>query len=594
MAKLQNNFPFQQVDDFKLENLIYEGQHTLVFLAFQFSLRRTVVIKLLKPHVKHRKEWIERFQREARVCANLKHPNIVDVYTLGEKDGYHFIASEYVEGLSLKGLLSELAPQPLEIIFSISEQILQALYYVHQHNIVHRDLKPGNILINFLGQAKLTDFGLAQIGEEPSVTQQGTLIGSPAYMAPEQVMGTVLDGRTDLFALGAIIFEMLSGQQAFGGENYSTCLYKIINENPPPLNQLRDDLPEEIEGFLAKFLAKSPEERWSSAGEALENLEMLAKKLNIAVKSDSVAKHLKLSLPDDSPGKRGRTRGASPPMPAEKVNNKSGQHHRSKFLWMAGGVIALVLLIALSLPWWNPAGKAPLKENNLNEQPVQFITDTTQNDTTTRSLARNDSLNPVVKDDGREKGNNKGEESRQPRQANPKRSVDTVVKSTIDQPPPEFRETLQSNEEIENTPALASLSLAVEPWGKIIIDSLEADSHTTHKTFSIKPGKHTVTFLHPNFSPQAMQVDLKPGEQKNLSWSFLKSAGYLWVEVRPWAEIYIDNKMRDVTPLKSPIVLPSGEHLLELKHPQLRPHREMITIQAGDTIFVKVVLHNNN
>jgi serine/threonine-protein kinase len=584
MPEQSQHFPFRQVDDFRLNRLIYEGLHTYVYLGRQISLEREVIIKLLRPQVENRKGWIERFRREARVCARLKHPHIVDVYALGEKDGYHYIASEYVKGLSLKELLQAAGTLPVEIALSIADSMLQALDFVQLHRIVHRDVKPGNILLNSLGQAKLSDFGLAYIEEEPTVTRQGSIIGTPAYMAPEQISGDKADGRTDLFALGAVLYEMLSGQQAFGGENYSACLYKIMNENPPLLSEVKRDISEDLAAWVDKIIRKTPEERWPDAGTARLHLQRL---LPTKPEQGKLAGFMQTFLPDPS--------SRFPEAPSDSGNVFPGIKHPNKRSWSAakrrwlfsGGLAVMIIAILLMLRWQWPG-----EPDSYANRHAKSLSPASADSPPGGSLAGSDSLvlSPSLSED------NTSEKANESREDNIKKIPPPRPVTT-----PDTALTLSSagsSSEPATSPARSDvrseteLDIRVEPWAKLVIDGREVDSHAVHQRFPVDPGKYTITFLHPNFSPRVMEVEVKAGEQKNVHWSFFDTAGYLWVEARPWADVFIDGKLYDSTPLKEAIILSSGQHLIELKHPQFASYREFVTIMPGDTTRVQTVLKN--
>ena len=181
-----SQLPFKEIGQFTLQRVIQDGPYTMAVQSFQPSLHRPVFIKLLKPQIKNQELWLTRFKREARICARLKHPNIVDVYTIGEIQNYTYMAMEFVRGISLKELLEREKKLPEKPALQIVSQILQALQYAHQNKVIHRDLKPGNILLDIHGVVKLTDFGLAYLGEEFSVTLEGDILGTPAYMAPDR------------------------------------------------------------------------------------------------------------------------------------------------------------------------------------------------------------------------------------------------------------------------------------------------------------------------------------------------------------------------------------------------------------------------
>ncbi len=581
-----DRLPFQQVDDFRLDKLLYQGQHTLVYRAAQLSLDRAVVVKLLKDHIARQPEWTARFRREAKVCAHLKHAHIVDVYALGEKEGYQYIVNEFIDGPSVKELLKNCGPLPLPVALSITDHILQALQFAHRRGIIHRDVKPANILINTQGYAKLADFGLAQIGEEPTVTQQGSIVGTPAYMAPEQITGQPLQGQADLFALGAVLYEMLSGRQAFGGENYSACIYKVINEEPPPLRDFLPDLPGTWIEYVGKFLQKSPQDRWESAQAAREALLTLAAREGIELGPRVIvemctgqfverAAPLGETAPDDE-ALPGRSEPARSAVPAA----------RRKWVGYLGGIAGAVLATLLFL-WFYQAADSRLSQKQGMATPGISVDEKVLPDSAAVAASApgesSDSIppenppraRPIRQKAGKLPQQVEQEDSLLPEATN--LGAREAAELPPVSPPPE-------------TSTRAYLQLRVEPWAEVQIDGQPLDSHLVQRTLELAPGRRTVTLLHPSFSPRVFQLNLRAGEEHRLEWSFLATVGYLWVEARPWAEIYINNKLRDSTPLEHPIVLPAGRYFLELKHPLLMPHRQYIRIQARDTLRIQTVL----
>lgn len=586
MTKITTKFPFDEVDDFQLQELIYESPHTLVFRGHQSNLNRPVLIKLLKPFIEEKKEYIERFQREARVCAQLKHPNIVSVYKLGEKNGYHFIVLEFVEGISLKELLANSAPLPFQISFSIADQILEALIYIHQNKIIHRDIKPGNIMIDLHGRAKLTDFGLAHLGEEVSVTLQGSIIGTPAYMAPEQITGGALDGKTDLFSLGTVIYEMLTGKQAFGGESYSACLHKVINEEPQPPTQLNSQLSEKADSFVARFLKKDPEERWEDAQQAQENLHQLANQNGIKLERKSTQELIQPLLSTSlSESKQTQTTTAKK---RNLQNSDDTIKGKLNGRWIAVFAVAIILL-GTTIIWMNNREESPPL---ITDKQANLISTPSDSDKIELEsvMAADSIISPKKAAEVETKGNDRSSDQHTRQQKSPPAQTESPAKDTL------LAENILNKPVAAEEPAniendsMGKLNLMVEPWAKIMIDEQEVDSQANQISVPVSPGKHTLTFLHPNFSPYAMPLEIQPGEEKTVRWSFLEHAGFLWIEVRPWAEIYIDNQYRDSTPLEVPIMLSSGRHFLELKHPQLQSYRDYINILAEDTLRLQIVL----
>lgn len=266
-------------NDFLLQRRLGEGGMGQVYLAEQMSLKRRVAVKLLRHELARDAVSRKRFETEAKAVAQLSHPNIVQVYAVGEQDGLLYMALEYVDGLTLKELLTRKGPLDLPIALSIMRQVAAALARAAEIGIIHRDIKPENLLITRKVEVKVTDFGLSRImgySEGMSLTQTGHAMGTPLYMSPEQVMGQPLDVRTDLYSFGATCYHMLTGQPPFMGETAIAVGFKHVQEEPTPVTHFRPDLPPELGAIVSKLMAKRPEDRYQSARELLRDLKRVS------------------------------------------------------------------------------------------------------------------------------------------------------------------------------------------------------------------------------------------------------------------------------------------------------------------------------
>ncbi|MGB6544488.1 MAG: serine/threonine-protein kinase [Candidatus Acidiferrales bacterium] len=219
-----------------------------------------------------REELTSRFQTEARAAGLLTHPNIVVIYDAGEEDGQYYITMELVEGSSLQALLDQRQSFPLPRVLRLMEQACSALEFAHQRRVVHRDIKPANLMLTQDDQLKITDFGTAKI-LQMGATQTATVIGTPSYMSPEQIKGSPVDGRSDIFALGVILYELVTGQKPFPGENVTTVIYRIVNEEPIPPRQLDASIHPGLAAVIMHALAKDPAERFASCREMSQALQ---------------------------------------------------------------------------------------------------------------------------------------------------------------------------------------------------------------------------------------------------------------------------------------------------------------------------------
>ena len=250
-----------------------QGAMGVVYKAIDPLIDRIVAIKTIKFDASNEEaiNFEERFYREAKSAGRLNHPNIVTIYDVGKSDNAAYIAMEYLEGEQLKDILDVHTPMSVERIADIAAQIAEGLAYAHKNGIVHRDIKPANVMLVQGDRVKITDFGIAHMSTS-SGTLAGTVLGSPRYMAPEQVVGKTVDGRSDLFALGVVLYEMLTGESPFDGDNINTTMYRIVNEAPVPPKTLTPRIPEAFDYIVAKALAKHPDARYQSAAEMAHDL----------------------------------------------------------------------------------------------------------------------------------------------------------------------------------------------------------------------------------------------------------------------------------------------------------------------------------
>ena len=257
---------------YKVLEKVGEGGMGIVYKAKDTKLNRTVALKFLPAELTQDKEAKKRFVQEAQAAAALEHPNICTIYEVDESEGQTFIAMSYIEGHSLKDLLQD-GPIDVDGAKDIAIQVAEGLKEAHKKGIVHRDIKPANIMINNEGQAKITDFGLAKLSWGADLTKPSTIMGTVAYMSPEQARGEEVDHRTDIWSLGSMLYEMLSGERPFQKAQEQALIYSILNDKPTPLSLLRSDIPTHIEQVIEKALAKKASERYQNVDDLMQDLK---------------------------------------------------------------------------------------------------------------------------------------------------------------------------------------------------------------------------------------------------------------------------------------------------------------------------------
>ena len=338
---------------FEITGVLGEGAMGTVYLAHDPRIERPVAIKTLRLDTggEQGREIADRFLKEAKLAGRLQHPNIVTIYEAGRDQGVDFIAMEFIDGEPLNRMLSKSGfslPQRAEVV----RQVALALEHAHERGVLHRDIKPGNILITRDGRVKVADFGIGKLlTAGGDLTRTGQMIGSPAYMSPEQIRGEKLDGKSDFFSLGVVFYELLTGSRPFPGDTITTLVYQILHTEPRDPLQLRSDLPPATRDVFTRLLAKSPDKRPAGAKEFLREVGLIEEKL-----SEPAAE----APPRAAPGSRqkrdaGQLEGVEETTPLEQ-EEAAPRPSRSVMTYLLGaGVVLLVAAILVTI--WRRTGQ---------------------------------------------------------------------------------------------------------------------------------------------------------------------------------------------------------------------------------------------
>ncbi len=276
---------------YEIRSLLGAGGMGEVYLAYDPNLHRQVAVKILSADLTTNKDRLHRFEHEAFTASSLNHPNILTIYEIGHDSEYHFIVTEFIEGESLGQHLAR-EPFNLDEVLEVGIQVAAALAAAHAASIVHRDIKPDNIMVRRDHLVKVLDFGLAKLSEPDSagldtevltralpLTTPGVVMGTARYMSPEQARGLPLDGRTDIWSLGVVLYEMVAGPQPFTGKTMSDVIAAVLTRHPPLLTRYRADVPAELERIITKALRKDEEERYQLAKDLGQDLNTLKQRL---------------------------------------------------------------------------------------------------------------------------------------------------------------------------------------------------------------------------------------------------------------------------------------------------------------------------
>jgi serine/threonine-protein kinase len=320
-------------DRYELEEVVGSGGMSSVFRARDLQLEREVAVKILLERYAADPEYLERFRREARAVARLSHPNIVTVIDRGDDDGRQYIVFEHVDGENLKELVVRSGRLPVRRALELALSVADGLAFAHEQGLVHRDVKPQNVLLSNEGEVKVTDFGIARsIHVDHGVTQTGTVLGTGEYLAPEQASGKPVSPATDVYSLGVVLWELLTGDVPFTGENFVAVALQHVNDPPPSLHSVRPDVSPRLAATVERALAKDPAQRFPSMAALAHELRACLAELDAPSYAEDDAAMTLVTRP-----------APAPPSPGPPVGRRRARSRRGPLLW-----VALVLLVAIA------------------------------------------------------------------------------------------------------------------------------------------------------------------------------------------------------------------------------------------------------
>jgi serine/threonine-protein kinase len=541
----------ERIGRYEIAGELGKGAMGVVYKATDPNIGRTVAIKTLRIdiHGAENEEILGRFKNEARAAGMMNHANIITIYDAGEQEGMFYIAMEFIEGQTLQGLLKQEKALPVEKATAIVRQVCSGLDYAHARGIIHRDIKPANIMITGDGTVKIMDFGIAKSGGT-GMTSTGQVVGTPNYMSPEQVKGKPLDGRTDLFSVGVVLYEMLTGFRPFAGENVTTIIYKILHENPPAPRDLVDGLNSGLSAVVMKALAKAPEERFATGAEFARAVQAYP-----WFKTEEVKPALEVIRFDSNPGAMaspvpsatGSAAAVKPEIKAEPGPDSRPAVKSTPMLdstvsaprqpdgppapaktGRANAIGAVVLLIVLAVGAYvglhraAPPGNPPAADVNAGKESPPAATEATDESTTKPGKHRSG---------GKE-----------------------VARG--------------APEGAKATPAdLGDLQISSTPFGASVAIDGKADPDwvTPFAAKRLKPGRHTVAFSFKGYQPETRQAEVVAGTKLPLYVKLQVAQGFLVLNSDPaGAAIYIDGSdSGQVTPAR--ITVNAGKHRVALR-----------------------------
>ncbi len=566
----------KQIGHYTIIAKLGEGGMGVVYLAEDLELRRKVALKLLSPHYTSNPDAKARFKREAQAAAALTQPNIVTIYEVGEHGNQSYIAMEYVEGESLADLMSR-QRLTVEESIAIVIQLCQGLSKAHRAGIVHRDLKPANILIDKDGQVKIVDFGLARISDVSKLTLDGKVMGTPNYMSPEQVKGETSDRRSDIFSVGIILYELLTGECPFRGDQQLAVLYAIAHEAPLPLAHYLQNISGELQSIIDKALQKDLASRYQNIDELLNDLQR-------ELPPDHQTLHR-----TGQPAISGRSRFLQP----ARSGGFTRRYGRLMILALLG--IAVVIPAAFFVPdYFKPAQQ----QASATMEAMLTIT-TTPVGATVFLDGDSAGVTPL----------------RFPSAANGKvalrllmqnyATIDTLItlNNGLDST---FSFSLNPlvNNSIEQQSALASvqkpaspivsasigtLRIISDPQGAEIFINGSTAGTTPYSNQNMKAGEYKITLRKKGYDEYSTSVSVSHRQVSEVNAKLAALMGRLSIQVKPFGSIIIDGTLRqEDSDVQSIIELQAGVHKVKAQHPTFGIWEKSITVESGQVADVVV------
>jgi serine/threonine protein kinase len=377
---MDNIQPGQMLGPYRIINQVGKGGMANVYKAYQPSVDRYVAIKVLPSQLAESKEFATRFHQEARIIAMLEHPHILPVFDYGESDGVAYFVMRYLDAGTLRDRMEAGRPLPLSEVDRIFTQLAEALSYAHAHGVVHRDLKPANALIDSYGNIFLTDFGIAKLLESasPRLTQTDAIMGTPAYISPEQAQGNPVDQRSDIYSLGIILYEMVTGRVPFIADTPLAVLFKHISDPLPPPSSVKSDIPEPIEQVILKALAKDPQDRFATASDFVTAWKHALEQMHAPRPAPEPTPPTIMHPEPPPPMKPADAKPVTPKVTPQKSSTPVG--------WIVGCLVGACALFAIAglgvlalngknLAFLNSATNTPLPTNTATNPPATDTAD---------------------------------------------------------------------------------------------------------------------------------------------------------------------------------------------------------------------------
>ena len=559
------------------------GAMGVVYKVRDPNIGRLVALKTMRLDVQglEHDEVLRRFRHEARAAGRMNHPNVVIVHDADENDGLFYIAMEYIQGETLYSILSRQKTLPADKIIDYSRQICTGLDYAHSMGVIHRDVKPANIMITPQGTAKIMDFGVAKMGA--SLTQDGSVVGTPDCMSPEQVRGRTLDGRSDLFSYGVVLYQMFTGTKPFVGEDVTSVIYKIINEDPTHPREIDASIHPGLSAIVLKALAKDPDDRYQTGAELARDLENYTSVNSVALTAAHRSSEPRYTPPVFN----------APPRRLGLITEKSTIVRKKTSPWIKWGITLLAWAIVLA------AFMAPTP---LHDKTVALLD---QLRVTAEAKFGGGRLAPLFKKlksltDASKPTDSKATQSTESEAGEPATESQTAAQPQpdVDQQPasapvepsvPPLNATAASDTAVDSTPAKATETATIQivstPSGASVQIDGRSDAAwiTPFSASDLQPGSHKLAFSKNGYRADAREIEVAGGKS-TYSMTLTAIGATLSLSSEPTgARIMLDGEETGKT-TPAEIKVQSGEHTLGLNLENYRPASRLITVREGQVL----------
>jgi serine/threonine protein kinase len=520
--------------------LIVRGDLASCYEARDARLERTVFLKVLNPALTADREICARFEREAKAAARLNHPNLVHVHEFGEDpDEGLYMIQEWITGRSLRAFIQDGKEYAQSQLLEIARQLLAGLQQLHQAGILHRDVKPENILIGDDGRVRITDFSLAVLQGGVKLTHHQAIVGTPAYMSPEQAAGRTPDARSDLYAVGIVLYELATGENPFAADDIIESLRLIREANLPIREKLSGKYSDELVALIESCLQKRPDERPASAAEALEMVG-----------------------------------GEQQP-----VMSRARDRRQIRPAILTGGLILSIIVIVLVF-----------RQFGTDDKPLSSNQSPNPTDTTNHSPVIAEKLN----EDSLAKPSNSVHTDSIPVKPLTQAKRDTATaRQVIPSPPPGSEDAALSTLALEPArPESVDVYLSCEPWAHVFMNEMNLGTTPFTKPIRLATGNVELTLRNTAFPMIRTKIQISDSTSR----AHIRLADYVStvdVTVEPWGEIYVDEEHIGTSPLSTPLFLSPGSHKLRIVHPALTTLVRNVQVSAGDTMRITVDLNKS-